>query len=174
MPKLRKMLGDVNSPECTAMMKLIETQSKSTLAGWAIGYAKENYLGIYKTERPGASRLEEIISACEEYLSGSIKLAGIKPFLKEGQEIARSEENPVCQAAARAISTACSTINTPTNALGFLFYGAAAVAYSTIGLDGAPGEYDGIAAEEFRKARASLETISVKNEENPANIKWNC
>ena len=38
-PKLRKMLGDVNSPEVTKLMRLIETQSLKTLANWAIEYA---------------------------------------------------------------------------------------------------------------------------------------
>lgn len=168
MPKLRKMLGDVNSPECVAMMRLIETQSKSTLAKWAVEYAKK-YLVFYENSRFG-----EIISAFGEHLCGNIKLADIKPLLKEMQEIARTEEEPARQAAARAISTACGTINTPTNALGFLFYGAAAVAYSTIGLEGTAEEYDRIASEEFIKARASLEKAAVPNEQKPAKIKWGC
>lgn len=170
MPKLRKMLGDINSPECVAMMRLIETQSKSTLAKWAVEYAKK-YLEIYNE---GNSRPGEIISVCEEHLNGGMKLAEVKPFIKEAQEIARAEENPIYQAAARAISTACGTVNTPTNALGFLFYGAAAVAYSTIGLEATAEEYDRIAAEEFRKAYASLEKVSVPDEEKPAKIKWGC
>ena len=32
MPKLRKMLGDVNSAECIALMRLIETQNESGAA----------------------------------------------------------------------------------------------------------------------------------------------
>ena len=44
MAKLRKMLGDVDSPECIAMMRLIETQSETTLARWALGYVESRIL----------------------------------------------------------------------------------------------------------------------------------
>ncbi|MBQ8642472.1 MAG: hypothetical protein IJ480_09680 [Clostridia bacterium] len=44
MVKLRKMPGDVNSPECTALMRQIETQSKETLAGWAAAFVKKRIL----------------------------------------------------------------------------------------------------------------------------------
>ena len=48
MAKLRKMLGDVDSPECIAMMRLIETQSETTLARWALGYVESRILPVYK------------------------------------------------------------------------------------------------------------------------------
>ena len=34
--KLRKMLGDVNSPYIASLMRLIETQSKATIARWCL------------------------------------------------------------------------------------------------------------------------------------------
>ena len=37
MPNLRKMLGNVQSEECRSLMRLMETQSKKTLADWAEG-----------------------------------------------------------------------------------------------------------------------------------------
>lgn len=40
MPNLRKMLGNVQSEECRSLMRLMETQSKKTLADWAVAYAK--------------------------------------------------------------------------------------------------------------------------------------
>lgn len=129
MPKLRKMLGDVNSEECISLMQLIETQSKSTLTAWAVGYVKENYLGLYEAEHPEDHRLRDAVSACEECLTGTKKLSEIKPVLKEAAQSARdAADYPVGQAAARAVSTACGTLQTPTNALGFIFYGAAAKA----------------------------------------------
>lgn len=174
MAKLRKMLGDVNSKECVDMMRLIETQSKATLSAWAIDFAKKEYLPIYEKEG-GSARLSEIISACESYLKGEMKSAEIKPQIKEGQLIARDvTDNPVLQAAARAISTACAVIVTPTNALGFLFYGAAAFAYSEKGLNEAPSVYDEIAPAEFKKAHEGLSKVAVKDEKNPAKINWNC
>ena len=39
MPKPRKMLGAADSPYIVSLMRLIETQSKATIAAWCIGYA---------------------------------------------------------------------------------------------------------------------------------------
>lgn len=175
MPKLRKMLGDSNSQECIELMQLIETQSQKTLAGWAIAYAKSNYLAIYEAECSKDLRLQDIISVCEEYLRGDKKLNEIKPSLREAGQLARdAADNPIAQAAARAISTACATIQTPTNALGFVFYGAAAIAYSEAGLTQKAEAYDELAAVEFRRALDSLQQASIPDEPQPAKIKWNC
>lgn len=175
MPKLRKMLGDVNSAECISLMKLIETQSKSTLAAWAVGYVKENYLGIYEAAYPEDHRLRDAVSACEECLTGAKKLSEIKPVLKEAAQSARdAADHPVGQAAARAVSTACGILQTPTNALGFIFYGAAASAYSQAGLDEKREVYDRLAENEFKKVYASLKKAAVTDEPNPVKVKWNC
>lgn len=175
MAKLRKMLCDINSPECIAMMKLIETQSKATLASWAIGFAKENYLPIYEKQCPEDARLGEAVAACEKHLAGEILLKEIKPIIKEAQLLARDVEgDPVAQAAARAVATACATINTPTNSLGYLFYGAAAVAYDTAGLEKSAEVYDALASAEMKKALADLQEKAVKDEPKPAKIKWGC
>ncbi|MGG7178295.1 putative immunity protein [Clostridium paraputrificum] len=175
MAKLRKMLGDINSEECISLMNLIETQSKITLATWAIGYAKRYYLGIYEAECPDDLRFQNIILACEEYLKGNMKLKEIKPIIKEGSQIAReANDNPIVQATARAISTALSTIQTPTSTLGFLFYGAAAVAYSEVGLGETTEVYNKLATVELNRALSSLEEVSIPNEECPVKISWNC
>ena len=94
------------------MMRLIETQSKSTLAAWAISYARENYLTIYEEECPGDLRLREGISACEDYLCGGRRLAEVKPVLKEAAEIARNlADQPVAQAAARNLEAKYPGLN---------------------------------------------------------------
>lgn len=175
MAKLRKMLGEIDSQECKDLMALIETQSKQTLAGWAINYACENYLEIYEHECPEDGRLKSILDICFEYLEGSRKLNETKPFLKEARQIASGAEgHPVAQAAARAIATACSVVQTPTSALGFLFYGAAAAAYSESGLDQTADVYDRLATAELQKALASLQKAAVPDEQKPAKIKWGC
>lgn len=175
MAKLRKMLGDVRSQECADMMTLIETQSKATLAAWAVDYARRNYLPVYANACPGDGRLENVIHVCWEYLQGTRELAEVKPLLREAAQIAREAgEDPVAQAAARAISTACATVQTPTNALGFLFYGAAAVAYGEAGLNQPAEAYDALASGEFRCALADLRKAAVPDEPNPAKINWNC
>lgn len=175
MSKLRKMLGDINSQECISMMRLIETQNLRTLSVWAIAYAGQNYLEIYQAEYPGDLRLKEAVSACEAYLEGKGEGKEIKAVLKEAGQIARDiTDNPTAQAAARAVSTACATIQTPTNALGFLFYGAAAVAYSKEGIAQRTEIYEEVALREWQRALSSLQQCAVPDERQPVKIKWNC
>ena len=175
MVKLRRMLGDIQSQECVSIMRLIETQSAKTLAVWAIGYAKAQYLPIYERECLNQPRLREITTACESFLVGGYKLAEVKPFLKAATQIGRDTEgNAVAQAAARAVATACAAIQTPTSSLGFLFYGAAAVAYSKAGLAQAAEVYDVLAAQELRRALDALRETAIAEEGNPVKINWNC
>ncbi len=77
------------------------------------------------------------------------------------------------QAAARATATACAVIQTPTNALGYLFYGAAAAAYSKAGTEDA-SRWDNLARAELEQALEELRAVSVPDEPNPAKINWNC
>lgn len=175
MPKLRKMLGDIHSPECIKLMRLIETQSKTTLATWAVCYAKKHYLPIYESECPGDLRLHDAIAACEAYFNGTKQQQEIKPLIRQAGQIARDRaEQPTAQAAARAVSTACAAMQTPTNTLGFLFYGAAAAAYSQAGFQQAAIVYDEIATIELKKAFDDLKQAAVPDEPFPAKINWNC
>ena len=66
MAKLRKMLGDVDSLECIAMMRLIETQSETTLARWALGYVESRILPVYKKKAGGERRLDALVQACQQ------------------------------------------------------------------------------------------------------------
>lgn len=174
MPKLRRMLGDIYSPECTALMRLIETQSKETLGKWALGYATENYLPIYEAAFPEDRRLREAAELCGKFFVGEAKLAEIKPALKAARETAARTEAEPARAAAKAVATAFAAVQTPTNAFGFLLYGAAAAAYSAAGLLESPEIYDELGTKELRRALSSLEAAAVKNEKNPAKINWNC
>ena len=175
MAKLRKMLCNIDSPECVSLMALMETQSKKTLASWAVEYAKTHYLPIYEAQYSEDLRLRGTVSACEQHLTGDMPLRNLKPLLREAAQIARDAENhPVAQAAARADYTACSSVQTPTSALGFLFYGAAAVAYSRAGLEEKPETYDALASAELQEALASLRQSAVPDEPHPAKINWNC
>ena len=168
------MLGRIDSQECVALMRLIETQSGTTLAAWAVGYAKDRYLGIYEEACPDDLRLRDTVSACEAYLEGRIQWKALQPLLKGAGELPRGIVDPVVQAAARAVSTACAAVRRPTNALGFLFYGAAAVAYREAGLAQPPEIYDSLASEELGRALDSLRQASVPDEPHPVKIQWNC
>lgn len=172
--KLRKMLGDINSKECIELMHLIETQNKQTLSVWAVTYAKTQYLPVFREICPDEMLLDDTIAICERYLADEIKLAEVKPLLRESRQLAAQTEDLTAQAAARAVATACAAVLTPTNAFGYLLYGAAAVAYHDAGLKESQEVYDRLAEAELRKALESLQKVAVPDEKNPVKINWNC
>lgn len=175
MKKLRKMLGKADSPYIVSLMRLIETQNKNTIVKWCNEYARENVLYIYKKDYPEDLRLENALNATENWLKGSIKLTEAKKFIKEAQIAAKEAEgNPAAQAAARTIVATTTTINTITSCLGLAFYGSAAIAYSSLGIEEKSDIYDKIAAEECKKMEEALRKISIEDEPNPAKINWNC
>lgn len=175
MAKLRKMIGKVDSPHVISLMELIETQSKRTIVKWCNEYAREHILSIYEKDYPGDLRLKNALNATDDWLEGKIKLAEAKKIIREAQVAAREVEgNPSAQAAARAIGATTATINTVTSCLGLVFYGAAAVAYSSVGVNEKEEVYDGIANIECQKIEDALRLIAVEDESNPAKIKWNC
>ena len=171
MPKLRKTLGDIQSETCRSLMRLIETQSKTTLARWAIGYARERYLPICQETCPG---LWEIVSQCQDAVEQKQPVSHCKSHIRLAADMARCCTGAAEQAAARAVAVACATMQTPSNALGFLFYGAAAVAYASGGLDRSGEEYEEMAAAELEHAYRSLSACSVPEEKRPVRIVWNC
>ena len=174
MGKLRKMLGDIHSEECTELMALIGSQSKQRLGFWAISYAKSAYLPILQIRNSELSQFENAVALCEEYLEGKYSPAQIKSVLRELRQLAAGIQDPISQAAARAVSTACAAIQTPSNAFGFLLYGAAATAYQRAGLEQSQNIYDRLAAEELSHALESLRHAAVPDEPNPVQINWNC
>ena len=88
MPKLKKMLGRIDAPETVALMRLIETQSQSTLALWAICYARSRCLALYEEASPGDARPRLALDACAGYLDGG-SLAGAKQAIREAVQAAR-------------------------------------------------------------------------------------
>lgn len=110
----------------------------------------------------------------QAHLAGQLSLKELKPLLKEASNAARTEEDPIAQAAARALSVTCLVIQTPTNALGFSFYSAAANAYHQAGLTETSQTYDRLADAEFDRILASLQAAAVPDEPNPVKIDWNC
>lgn len=120
-------------------------------------------------------RLRIAVRAAKEYLDRRKSLKEVKPALKEAVQAARdAEEEPAAQAAARAVSTACTVLHSPTGALGFTFYGAAAYAYSSAGLNEKQKLYEELAETELKKILESLQKAAVPDEKNPVKINWNC
>lgn len=179
MAKLRKMLGSLDDPSVAALMRLIETQSRETLAKWAADYTETHYLPVYEKAFPEEDGLRETLAACKKCAAGEIKLTKLKPLVKAARETASSLAkstgvSPAVLAAARAVATACAVMQTPTNALGFTFYGAAAAAYDQAGTEERPEIYDALAEKELAAILASLQDAAVENEPNPVKVDWNC
>jgi len=182
MPKYRKMLNDINAPYLQSLMKLIETQSKTTLAHWCIDYARANILPIYEKTYPGDARCKHALDAAGEWLppslreGGKVKLPYVKNIiLNECHAAAReSDANPAAQAAARTCGQAAATIHAPTHSIGLALYGALAVAYDKLGIDADWDALLAVAAEECAKMEAALRAVAAPNEPNPAKINWRC
>lgn len=175
MPKARKMLSDWNAPYIQALMKLIETQSKSTLAHWAVDYAEQTILPLWSKHYPEDQRPQIALHTAREWLSGAIKLPQAKRVILECHAAAReADTNPVAQAAARAIGQCASTIHSARHCIGLALYGALAVAYDSIGTNAPWKELEQCAAEECWCMYDALQAVSVENEPNPAKVNWKC
>lgn len=175
MSKARKMLSDWKAPYIQSLMKLIETQSKATLAHWAVDYSERVILPLYSKYYPIDLRPQNALNAAREWLSGAIKLPQAKSAILECHAAAREADGtPVAQAAARTIGQCASTIHSAQHCIGLAFYGALAVAYDRLGTDAPWGQIEQCAAEECGRMEAALRTVAVENEPNLAKIDWKC
>lgn len=173
--KTRKMLSNWEAPYIQSLVKLIETQSKATLAHWAVDYSEKVILPLWSKHRPEDSRPQKALEAAREWLSGTIKLPQAKGAILECHAAAREAEgNPVAQAAARTIGQCASTIHSARHCLGLPLYGALAVAYDRLGTDAPWGQIEQYAAEECARMEAVLRAVAVKDESNSAKISWKC
>lgn len=175
MPKVRKMLSDWKVPYIQSLMRLIETQSKETLAHWVVDYSEQVILPLWCKYYPNDLRPQNALDAARQWLSGAIKLLQAKPAILKCHEAAREVDgNPVAQAAARAIGQCASTIHSARHCIGIAFYGALAVAYDQLGTDAQWGKIEQCAAKECGRMENALRNVAVKNEPIPAKIDWKC
>jgi hypothetical protein len=174
--KLRKAYGKADAPSTLALIRLIETQSKATIANWTLDYAETKILPLFMKHCPNDERPLHAITAAREWLAGRVKLPYVKNIiLNECHAAARElDDNPVAQAAARAIGQSAGSIHTAPHSLGLCFYAAAAVGYDRLGLDASDDEYEAIAEEVCADYTAALRAVAVGNEPNPAVCKWHC
>ncbi len=157
MAVLRKTFGKADAPYAKALTVLIKTQSKTTICNWSIGYAEQSFLPLYEKSCPGDFRPRAALDAARQWLKGEVKLPFVRKFILSAHKAAReAENNPVAQAAARAVSHAASSIHVPMHAMGLAFYGSAAIAYEMLGLKAAPDEYEELAAKFFDELRKDL------------------
>lgn len=170
MAKLRKTLGSPTEPAVLSLMENMEGKSKETLTTWAMAYVTEKYLPLV-AEVPLFSELLEKTKDC---MTGNLPLKDWKALLAEARKASAAEKEPVREAAARAIVTACGTWQTPTNALGFCFYGAAAMAYHQAGTAETKETYDMLATKELEQILATLRQVKTAPDEQAAKLQWNC
>ncbi|AFK05876.1 hypothetical protein Theba_0129 [Mesotoga prima MesG1.Ag.4.2] len=173
MPRLRKMLNDLNASYIKLLMRQIETQSKTTLANWAIDYSERIILPLWLKYCPDDLRPKFALDSARLWLNGKIQFQQAKKKILRCHEAAReAESNHVAHIAARAIAQSASTIHAARHCIGLALYGALAVAYDELGTE-APWERLEIRAEqECEHMLAALCEISVVDEPNPANIDW--
>ena len=176
MPKKpRKMLNDINAPYIQSLMRLIETQSAVTIAGWCVEYAEARLLPLWERDFPDDKRPAAALTAARDYLAGKIKLPEVKKQIAECRSAAREAEGfHIAQGAARTIDAAASSVHNPAGSISLAFCGALTIAYDRLGLD---AEWDALvsaAADECAKMEAALRVVAVEDEPNPAKINWNC
>jgi hypothetical protein len=175
MSKARKMLTEWDAPYIQSLVARIETQSKSTLAHWAVDYSDFVLLPLWSKYYPEDLRPQNALEAAREWLSGSIKLPQAKQVILACHAAARDAvATPAAQAAARAIGQSASTIHSARHCIGLALYGAIAVAYDRLGTDAPWDHIEKCAAEECGRMLAALVAVAVDNEPNPANISWKC
>lgn len=170
--KLRKMLGHADDPNILSLMHLLDTQSLETISGWALDMVQEYALPILW--KRNMHQLDFLSEHTRTYLEGKTALKEMKLLFKEATTISREIKDPTAQAASKALLTACKTIQTPTGALGYVFYLAAAIAYDTLGENQTAEVYDSKAQEIFAMLEAQLDQRMVKDEKNPIRVNWNC
>lgn len=171
--KRKKMLGDIDSKECKAMMRLMETQSEKTVSHWAIHYAKDNYLPIFQ-KRCEDLRIKNLISKAQQYQKDPSLKKSFQQDLKEVRIWAAKQEDFIVFLSAKAILTACASLITITNAFGFLFYGCAATIYEREENQQMVECEEQAIQQEWQKAIDSFGKVAVTEEMHPAHWKWNC
>lgn len=175
MPKARKMLSNWDALYIQSLVKLIETQSKSTLAHWAVDYAERVLLPLWSKYYPDDLRPQNALIAARQWLSGEIKLPQAKTAILECHAAAReADTKPVAQAAARAIGQSASTIHSARHCIGLALYGALAVAYDILGTNAPWEQLEQCAADECERMLDALRAVAVENETSPAKINWKC
>jgi len=95
--KLRKMLGDVNSPSVVALRNLIDTQSEETIPRWCLSYAEEKLLPIFEKHYPDDERPRNAIDAAYDYIGGKVKFPLVKNIILNECHVAAHASSTLAQ-----------------------------------------------------------------------------
>lgn len=162
MAKLRKMLGRTDSTYVVSIRRLMETQSKTTIAHWCLDYARTEILPIYKKAYPQDLRGDAALDGAKLWLAGEAKLPYVKKLILQAHAAAReADANPAAQAAIRAVAQSASVVHVVSHALGIVHYGCCALVYDRLGLLESDEVYEDAAAVECAKMEQSLQSSAV-------------
>jgi len=169
------MLHDWEAPYLQSLIRLIETQSKETILHWVITYCEEEILKIWILNKPDDFRPQSAIQAAHDWMEGRAKFPFVKKAILACHEAAReASDNPIAQAAARAIGQSVSTIHSVRHCIGLALYGAIAVSYHELGVDASWSLIESRASEECLRMENVLQKIAISNEPHPVSINWKC
>lgn len=159
MGKPAKTLGSPDAPCLLALKARIADCDKKTLVAWCLDTAEERFLPLYQKACPGDTRLDQTLQAARRWLSGEVKLPHVKNLILGAAHAAAREAEglPAAQAAARAVGHTASAIHSKRHALGLAYYGAAALAYDSLGVNAGSGAYARVFEELCLRLSSGLE-----------------
>lgn len=132
-----KTLGSPDAPCLRALRAGVEACEKPVLVAWCLDTAQKRFLPVYEKARPGDERPRQTLEAARAWLRGGNKLPFVRNLILNAAHAAarEAESLPAAQAAARAAGHAASAVHAKRHALGLAFYGAAALAYDSLGVN---------------------------------------
>lgn len=160
MYKPRKILSNLDAPYIQSIVALASTQTKLTLVTWCVDYAEAVVLPLFLKYEPEDERPRLALKAAREFMAKKIKFPEAKQAILACHAAARkASDNPVAQAAARAIGQSASSIHVARHCLGLALYGALALAYERVGADAEWSVIEAVAAEECAKMEEKLRNL---------------
>jgi hypothetical protein len=170
------MLNNCSTPHIQSLMQLISTQSKPTVAKWAVDYAERILLPLWNKYSPTDNRPRLSLEAARATIAGTIKWnTGLNTAVQACNKASNdAEDTPAPRAAARAIAQCSSAIHSASHSIGLALYGALAVAYDELGVNAPWQELTARAEEECGNMLSALQAVAVENEPKPCKTGWEC
>lgn len=165
-----KTLGRPDAPCLKAFSGRVAACPKPLLAAWCLDTAEARFLPIYAKACPGDGRLPQTLEAARAWLRGEARLPDVRNLILHAAHAAarEAEGQPAAQAAARAAGHAASAVHARRHALGLAFYGAAALAYDSLGVNAGKAAYEAVFERLCLALADSLaEAMNEKNREGP-------
>ncbi len=83
------MLSARNAPYIQSLLKIIESQSKTTLLKWVLDYSEKHLLPLWDQYYPEDLRPQKAIAAAFDWLQGKVNFTQVKPKILECHAAAR-------------------------------------------------------------------------------------